>query len=346
MSPELERYSRQIRFFGLSEQGQQNLLQSRVLIVGCGALGTVLAETLARAGVGFLRIADRDFVELTNLQRQVLFDEDDVASQQPKAVAAAARLARINSQITIEPHVVDVDQASILGLMDGVDLVLDGTDNFEIRFLINDACLETGTPWVYAGVIGSHGQTMPVFPHESGCLRCLIGDAPDAGSTESCETAGVLGPAVNVISSLAAVTAIKLLSGQKDQVPLQLTIVDVWDTSLRTMDVSTLRDQSECPACKGSERLWLSGERGSQSTILCGRNAVQIAPQHRGQLDFEELAERLRPAGEVSYNRYLLRLELKDPDYQITVFRDGRAIIGGTDDLAVARSVYSRYVGA
>ena len=346
MSPELERYSRQIRFSGLSEDAQRNLLRSRVLIVGCGALGTVLAETLARAGVGYLRIVDRDFVELTNLQRQVLFDEDDVTSHQPKAVAAAARLARINSQVTIEPQVVDVDHTSILQLMEGVDLVLDGTDNFEIRFLINDACLDTGLPWIYAGVIGSHGQTMPVFPHESGCLRCLIGDVPDAGSTETCETAGVLGPAVNVVSSLAAVTAIKLLSGQRELVPLRLTIVDVWEGTLRTMDVSRLREQSDCPACRGGERLWLSGERGARSVVLCGRNAVQIAPPAGTQLDFEDLADRLGAAGEVSFNRYLLRLELADPDFQITVFRDGRAIIGGTDDLAEARSLYARYVGS
>ena len=346
MSSELERYSRQIRFSGLSEEGQRKLLNSRVLICGCGALGTVLAETLTRAGVGYLRIADRDFVELSNLQRQVLFDEEDIASHQPKAIAAAEKLRRINSEITIDPHVVDIDHTTIRPLMEGIDLVLDGTDNFEIRFLINDACLETGTPWVYAGVIGSHGQTMPIFPHESACLRCLIGEIPDAGSAETCETAGVLGQAVNVVSSLSAVTALKLLSGQKELVPLKLMIVDVWEGSLRSMDVSSLRDQSSCPACQGGERLWLSGERGSQSTVLCGRNSVQVAPPHKGELNLPELAERLRTAGEVSLNRYLLRLTLRDEEFEITVFRDGRAIIRGTDELATARTLYSRYIGS
>jgi molybdopterin/thiamine biosynthesis adenylyltransferase len=341
----LERYSRQTRFPQLGEDGQKNLLKSRVLLCGCGALGTVLAETLTRAGVGFLRIVDRDFVEYSNLQRQVLFDEADVESQLPKSVAGARKLARINSDVTIEPVVADVDYTNIRKLAEGVDLILDGTDNFEIRFLINDVSLETGIPWVYAGCISSHGQTMPIFPNESACLRCLIESPPDAGSTETCDTAGILGPTVNVIASLQAMTAIKILSGRKADVALSLTMIDVWDGTLRQMSVADLRERANCPACQNGERKWLSGEQGSQSTVLCGRNAVQIRPLEPASLSLPEMAEKLREAGEVSVNPFLLRLKLTDPDYEITLFADGRAIVKGTDETGVARAVYSRYIG-
>ena len=294
MSDPLERYQKQILFDGIGRDGQQRLQQSRVLLCGCGALGSVLADTLTRAGVGHLRIVDRDFVELSNLQRQVLYDEADVAERLPKAIAAADKLRRINSQITIEPVVADIDHTNILSFADGADLILDGTDNFEIRFLINDASLETGIPWIYTGCIGSHGQTMPVFPGESGCLRCLMGTVPDPGATETCDTAGVLGPAINVIASLEAALALKILSGHRADVPAVMTIVDVWDGTFRTMNVASLRDQSDCPACHRGERLWLSGREGSQTTILCGRNAVQVAPPQRGELALADLADRLR----------------------------------------------------
>jgi molybdopterin-synthase adenylyltransferase len=345
MQPELERYSKQILFAGLDEAKQQRLLDSKVLLCGCGALGTVLAETLARAGVGMLRIVDRDFVELSNLQRQVLFDEQDVADRTPKAIAAAHKLTRINSQITIEPIVADIDHTNIVGLTEGVDLILDGSDNFEVRFLINDASLETGIPWIYAGVIGSHGQTMTIFPGKTACLRCLIESVPDPGSTETCDTAGVLGSAVNVISSLEAIDAIKILSGQAELVSPKLTVIDVWDGSFRQMNLASLRENSQCPTCIGGERVWLSGKQGAQTTVLCGRNSVQVSPAKKTKLPFEELAEKLSTAGKVTTNPYLLRLELSDPDFDVTVFRDGRAIIQGTEDAGVARSVYSRYIG-
>lgn len=345
MNP-LDRYSRQMRFAGIGEDGQQKISSSRVLLVGCGALGTVIADMLVRAGVGFLRIVDRDFVDLSNLQRQVLFDEDDVAGHLPKAIVAATKLGRINSQITIEPIVADVNPNNILSLMDGVELVLDGTDNFETRFLVNDVSLETGIPWIYAGVIGSHGQTMPIFPGKTGCLRCLIDSPPEAGTTETCDTAGVLGPAVNVVASLEAATALRILSGRSDEIRPELTIIDVWDMSFRSMSVRDLRAKSNCPACHRGERLWLNGERGSQSTILCGRNAVQVSPAERGKLSFADLAARLESSGRVEHNAWLLRLSLTDPDYEITVFRDGRAIIQGTEDIATARGLYARYIGA
>jgi adenylyltransferase/sulfurtransferase len=345
MRPEFERYSKQVLFAELGEAGQERLAAGRVLLCGCGALGTVLAETLVRAGIGFLRIVDRDFVELSNLQRQVLFDEDDVAGHLPKAVTAAARLRKINSAVEVEPVVADISHANVRSLTEGVDLILDGSDNFEVRFLINDVSLELGIPWVYAGVIGSHGQKMAIFPNETACLRCLIEQVPDPGSIATCDTAGVLGPAVNVVASLEAVDAIKILSGKRELVPPVLTIVDVWDGTLRTMSVKDLRDRANCPACKGGERLWLSGKEGSQTTVLCGRNAVQVSPKQKTDLAFGELAEKLRAAGSVDFNAYLLRLVLKSPDFELTVFRDGRAIIKGTEDIGVARGIYSRYVG-
>jgi adenylyltransferase/sulfurtransferase len=306
----------------------------------------VLAETLARAGVGFLRIVDRDFVEISNLQRQVLFDEQDIAEKLPKAVAAANKLRKINSDVTIEPVVADIGHTNILSLAEGVDLILDGTDNFEVRFLINDASLETGLPWIYAGCIGSHGQSMTIFPGQTACLRCLIESVPEPGSTETCDTAGVLGPAINIIASLEAVDALKILSGQAELVSPVLTVVDVWDGTFRRMNIRELRDRADCPACKRGERAWLSGSKGSQTTVLCGRNAVQVSPAGKLTLTFEELREKLAALGEVTHNPYLLRLVLRNPDYEVTVFRDGRAIIKGTDDVGLARGIYSRYIGS
>lgn len=347
MASDLRRYSKQILFAGLGEAGQAKLREAKVLLCGCGALGSMLADTLTRAGVGELRIVDRDFVELSNLQRQVLYDEGDVAARLPKAIAAAEKLRRINSDIVIDPIVADIDHENILAFAAGRDLILDGTDNFEIRFLINDASLETGIPWIYAGVIGSHGQTMTIFPGRTACLRCLVEEVPAPGTTETCDTAGVLGPAVNVIASLEAVAAIKILSGQAESIEPTLTIVDVWDGTFRRMNVGDLRERADCPACKRGVREWLSGERGSQSVILCGRNAVQISPQHKGErISLDELAGRLRGQGTVETNPFLLRFTLSEPPYEITVFRDGRAIVQGTEDIAAARAVYSRYIGA
>lgn len=342
----LERYRKQMLFAGVGREGQQRLNDSRVLLVGCGALGTVLAETLVRAGVGFLRLVDRDFVEWSNLQRQVLFDEDDVRQRLPKAVAAAEKLRRINGDVVIEPLVADVSADNALSLAEGSHLLLDGSDNFEARFLLNDVSLETGIPWIYAGVIGSHGQTMPIFPGTSGCLRCLIDSPPDPGTMETCDTAGVLGPAVNVVASLEAANALKVLCGKAEEVRWELTIVDVWEFSFRGMSVRDLRANSRCPACHQGERLWLRGERGQQSTVLCGRNAVQVTPAQKGKLPFDELAQKLKTSGNVEQNAWLLRLSLRNPDYEITLFRDGRAIIQGTDDIPTARALYARYIGA
>ncbi len=345
MPDNLERYTRQMRFAPLGEEGQRRLLASRVLLVGCGALGTVLAETLTRAGVGALRIVDRDFVEITNLQRQVLFDEDDVAAQLPKAVAAADKLRRINRDVTVEPIVADVDCRNVRELARDVDLILDGTDNFETRFLVNDLSLETGIPWVYGGCIGSHGQVMAVLPGKTACLRCVIESPPEPGTSETCETAGILGPTVNVIASWQAILSLKILAGRIEDVPRVLTVIDLWDHTFRTLDVSGLRENGDCPACHRGERLWLSGQCGSRSTVLCGRNAVQVVPSSPVNLSLDELAEKWSGHGTITRNPYLARLTLKGGEFELTVFRDGRAIVRGTSEIATARVLYARYIG-
>lgn len=346
MGTDFNRYSRQIRFAGIGEEGQQNISKGRVLLVGCGALGTVLADMLVRAGVGFLRIVDRDFVDLTNLQRQVLFDEQDVAEHLPKATVAAAKLGRVNSQVEIEPVVADVNPNNILSLIDGVDLILDGTDNFETRFLINDAALERNIPWIYGGCVGSHGQVLPIFPNETACLRCIIEAPPDPGMTDTCDTAGVISPAVHVVTSLQAVAALKILSGHRDLVSPKLAVIDVWDGTFRQLEVGQLRPANQCPACVQGKRDWLQGRSTSQSVVLCGRNSVQIAPGQPMTLSLDELVKGWSALGTVMKNPFLARLTVANPEYDITVFKDGRAIIQGTDDLAIARGLYARYVGS
>ena len=361
-----ERYRKQMLFSEIGRAGQRRLGESSVLIVGCGALGCVLADAMVRAGTGCVRIVDRDFVELSNLQRQILFTEDDCRQNLPKAVAAGNRLRRVNSEITVETIVADVDYTNVLGFASGMNLMLDGTDNFEIRYLINDVSLETGIPWIFTGCTGSQGQLMPVFPGRSACLRCLMQTPPPPGSTETCDSAGVLGPAIGVAASLQAAMALRILSQPAESaesrvsseevpsnfgVPLKLTMIDVWDATFRQLDVSKLRDQTDCPACRQGERLWLRGTRKSGSTILCGRNAVQVSPPEAIQLSLTELSERLSVAGVVTVNPFLVRVTLPPggdgaPTMEMTVFPDGRAIIRGTEDPSVARSLYSRYIGS
>ena len=254
----LDRYARQWRYEPLGRSGQARLGEGRALICGCGALGSVIANTLARAGVGYLRIVDRDFLELNNLQRQVLFDEEDVAARLPKAVAAATKLARINSEIEIEPLVADVDHRNILKLADSVDVILDGTDNFETRMLLNDTALRLDIPWIYGGCIGAEGQTMTVIPHQTACLRCVMREPPAPGETPTCDTAGILGSIVNVVASIQAAEAIKILSGNTEAVQTGLMIIDLWDNRLRQIGTQAIRSQEDCPACSGREAPWLA----------------------------------------------------------------------------------------
>jgi molybdopterin/thiamine biosynthesis adenylyltransferase len=293
---------------------------------------------------------DRDFVELSNLQRQTLFDEQDVEDHLPKVIAAERRLRRVNSEITLEPIIADVRWSNITEFADGVSLILDGTDNFEIRYLINDVSLETGIPWIFTGCTGSVGQVMPVFPHDSACLRCLMPGPPPPGSTETCDTAGVLGPAVNVVASFQAALALKILAGHAHDVDRKLTMIDVWTGSFRQVDVSRLRATSQCPACFQGERLWLHGTQQSTSTILCGRNAVQITPPEKLALTLADVATRLQASGEVISNPFLVRVTVSESygahPIEMTIFPDGRAIIRGTEDPSLARTLYSRYIGS
>ncbi|MEK6236031.1 MAG: ThiF family adenylyltransferase, partial [Planctomycetales bacterium] len=325
----LERYARQTRFAPFGEEGQRRLLESRVLVCGCGALGTYSANTLARAGVGTVRIVDRDFVDLTNLQRQVLFDEQDVADCMPKAIAAAEKLRRINSEIEIEPVVADVDYLNIAELCDGADVIVDGTDNFETRFLLNDASINFNIPWVYGGCLGAEGQTMTILPGETPCLRCLMHEAPPPGTTPTCDTAGIMASAIGVVASIQSLEAIKILSGNRDAVNRELIAVDLWDNRMRQVQVAALKESGACPTCGSDGSFsYLEGAAGSRSTVLCGRNAVQLSHAARDKISLDELAEKLDGVGQVSRNPFLLRLTVDD--YVLTVFPDGRAIIVGT----------------
>ena len=291
--PSLDRYARQMRYPPLGEEGQRRLAQGRALVCGCGALPeAVLADSLVRAGVGAVRIVDRDFVELGNLHRQILFDENDVAAGLPKAVAAAEKLRRVNSAVQIEPIVADIDPTNIVRFCEGVDVIVDGTDNFETRFLMNDAAVQLGLPWVYGGCVGAEGQTMAILPGETACLRCLLPQCPLPGSTPTCDTAGVLGPIVGVIASLEAVEAIKILSGNRAAVSHALTAVNLWPIRFSQIDVAELHKNADCPTCNRREFPWLSGQQGSRAAVLCGRNAVQLS--HMGQaISLDELGPAL-----------------------------------------------------
>jgi molybdopterin/thiamine biosynthesis adenylyltransferase len=336
-----ERYSRQILFDGIGEVGQRRLLASRACIIGCGALGTAQAEALARAGVGRLRIVDRDFVEASNLQRQTMFTEGDARERLPKAVACAHHIREINAELEIESEIIDVNGSNIERLIEGSDVVLDGTDNFATRYLINDACVKHGTPWVYGAAVGSYGVTMTVRPRVSPCLRCIFEEAPAAGSAPTCETAGVIMPIISVVAAVQVAEALKLLTGRTEALHRSLMQFDVWSNEWRRM---ALKEPSPaCPACGLGRYETLDAEGGDYAAVLCGRDAVQISPSRPVRIDLAALAERLRAVGQVTLNEYLLRFQAGA--YELTVFQDARSIIRGTDELATARTLYARYVG-
>lgn len=342
--PSLERYSRQMRFFGIKEQGQRKLLESRVTLCGCGALGTVLANHLVRSGVGNIRIIDRDFIETHNLQRQVLFDESDVAANIPKAEAAARKLRQVNSAVNIESVVTDINRTNILELCQDADLILDGTDNFEIRYLINDVAVKLGKPWVYGGAIGAEGMTMTIIPGQTPCLRCVFEAAPNPGEAGTCETAGVLSPTIGIVASFQAAEALKILTGQLDKTNRELLCVDIWDNTTRRTKIARLLGKVDCPCCQRRQFEWLEGAMGSQTTSLCGRNAVQVATNSRAKLNFDDMAKQLGlMGGKVNFNRFMLKFEVEE--YEFTVFPDGRAIIKGTNDTEKARVLYAKYIG-
>ena len=338
MSPPESRYARQTRVAPLGEKGQQRLEAARVAIVGLGALGSVQAELLARAGVGALRLIDRDFVELGNLQRQFLYEESDAQEVLPKAVAATRRLTRINSHIDLEPLVTDLSPRNADELLENVNLILDGTDNFETRYLINDYAVRNGTPWIYGAAVASYGLKFAIVPGRTACFRCLYPEPP-RGAQPTCETEGVLGPITAAIASLQAGDAVRMLALGPDAIASVLTTIDVWTGQIR-QTAPPARDP-DCPCCARQEFPHLDGKRHAPIS-LCGRNAVQIHECSR-PLDLADLAARLRPLAAVRVNEFALRASVEP--YELMVFPDGRAIIRGTSDTGVARSLYARYIG-
>ncbi len=336
-----ERYSRQILFGEIGKSGQEKLLSSRVLIVGCGALGCSHAETLARAGVGFLRIVDRDFVEFSNLQRQTLFSEKDSKEKLPKAIAAKNRLYKINSEIEVASIVADVNYSNIESLMKDCDLVLDGTDNFQTRYLINDACVKSGKPWIYGAAVSSYGATMTIIPNETPCLRCIFEEMPGAGTSPTCDTAGVIQPIISTVSAVQTTEALKILTGNVVKLHRSLMQFDVWQNDWRKIKLG--KPNTDCKTCGQRNFEFLNAENTEFSAVLCGRHAVQISPPNPVQIDLENLAEKLENSGKVKQNEHLLRLTVGE--YELTIFRDARAIISGTDDISTARSIYAKFVG-
>lgn len=335
-----DRYARQELFAGIGREGQARVRAARVVVLGCGALGSAASEALVRAGVGALTVVDRDFVEPTNLQRQSLFDEDDARQGLPKAVAAEARLRRLNSDVRVVGRVQDVGADEALQLLGECDLALDGSDNFELRYLLNDAAIKLGRPWIYAACAGSYGLTLLVRPGTTACLRCVLGDKPAAGAGPTCETVGVIGPIVQATAALQVAEALKLLSGRVDALLPGLATLDMWAGTLDVLDTS--RQAPSCPACTERRFDYLDAPRAG-ATELCGRDAVQIRSAADVHVDLPALERRLAPLGQITRNEYLLRFRGAGAD--LVVFEDGRAIVKGVSDAAQARSLYARFVG-
>jgi molybdopterin-synthase adenylyltransferase len=336
-----EKYSRQVLFAGIGKAGQERLLASRAVVVGCGAIGAATANLLVRAGVGHLRILDRDFVEPSNLQRQTLFDEADARDALPKAIAAERKLRSINSGVSVEGVVADLNPRNAEELLADFDIILDGTDNFETRFLMNDFAVRSEAPWVYAAAVGSYGLTMAICPGRTACLACLLmADRSAQGVEDTCDTIGVLAPVVNLIASLEVAEAMKLLAGREDALHGRLVSCDIWKGHFQTL---SLARNPSCSVCARREFAYLEGEAQPHIT-LCGRDSVQIHERRR-TLDLAVLQNRLASTvDDVRHNEFLLRFRISP--YEMTVFADGRAILKGTKDPAVARSLYARYIGA
>jgi molybdopterin-synthase adenylyltransferase len=333
-----ERYSRQTLFAGIGAEGQALIRQAKVAVVGCGAIGASVCTLLARAGVGTLRILDRDYVDISNLQRQILFDEKDARQSLPKAEAAALKLSGINSDVKLEPYVKDLTPETA-SLLSGPEVVLDCTDNFESRYLINDFAIKNRIPWIYAAAVGSYAVTMNILPGETACLACMFAQPP-RGTIATCETAGILNSAANLVASIQVSETLKLLVGARQQLRRSLLSIDVW--SNERSEISTARPDADCRVCQRNVFEYLEGKARPQIT-LCGRNSVQIHERDRA-VDFPEMSSRLSPHGQVRYNDMILKFWREA--YEMTLFRDGRAIIKGTSDPAVARSLYAKFVGS
>jgi adenylyltransferase/sulfurtransferase len=350
---------------GFGEDAQRALLDATAVLLGCGALGAAAADALARAGVGHLVIIDRDFVELTNLQRQVLFDERDAAEALPKAEAARRRLARVNSQVRVTAVVDDINHSNIERLTAGADVLIDGLDNFETRYLANDCAVKHGVPYLYGGAVGTSGMALTILPHTRNgdahwetsaggnfatpCFRCLFEQAPPPGETPTCDSVGVLGPAVSIVANFQAAEALKILSGNFDRLCPDMLSLDLWDNRVVHLKVSRAREDGNCPCCRQRNFDYLAGRAGSSATSLCGRDAVHLRhQQHRGRLNLEAIAGRLRRYGPVVANDFMIRAEIRDGGrvYELSLFGDGRAIVKGTDSAAVARGIYAKFVGS
>lgn len=372
LAPEFARYHRQMLLPGFGIEGQKKLMDASVLVVGCGALGTVIVNMLARAGVGHIMVVDRDFIEMTNLQRQVLFDEQDVKDAIPKAEAAKRKVGQINSQVKVTAIVDDVNHTNIEKLAGigndayrKVDLIMDGVDNFETRYVANDCAVKHGIPYVYGGSVGTVGAAYAILPHTAAvgegkteweqkglatpCLRCIYEQAPPPGINPTCDTAGVIGPAVSIISNYQVAEALKILTGNLDRVSRSMLSFDLWENTFRQLKVQKAYDVGECACCKGRNFEFLDGLFGSSTTTLCGRNAVQISPkaEEKAVMNFDEIAARLKGLGTITANKFMLRADIIDQGnpYELTVFSDGRAIVRGTKEAAVARGVYAKYIG-
>ena len=335
-----ERYSRQILFSGIGAEGQRRLAAGHVAVLGCGATGSAAASLLSRAGVGTIRIIDRDYVEPSNLQRQSLFDERDAAESLPKAIAAARKISEFNSAISLEPRIEDLVPNNIEGLLEGIDVIIDGTDNFETRFLVNDYAVKSNHPWIYAGAVGSYGVTLNILPGKTACLACIFPDTPH-GMVETCETSGILNTAVNVVAAVAATEAVKMLVGGEALAQLRRTLwsMDVWTN--QQAEIAASEPRAGCRACGKRDFIHLAG-KGRPHVTMCGRNSVQIHERAR-PIDFAEMQRRLQTQGVVRHNEFVLKF-WREP-YEMTLFPDGRAIIKGTTDTGVARSLYARFVG-
>ena len=340
---EYERYSRQIKFHGLTEAGQNKLKNSRVMILGCGGLGATSATLLTRAGIGYIKLVDRDIIEFNNLQRQLLYDENDVKEGLPKAIAAERKLKNINSAVKIESVVADVNRMNIEKLIGDVHLVVDACDNLETRFLLNEACIKHKIPWIYGAAVESYGLTMNIIPGKTSCLKCIMDTIPKPGSVPTCETIGVLGPIVNIIASIQSAEAIKFLSGNKRELNQKLINIDIWQNSFESIDVTKSKIQKNCSVCNQKHFDFLTGKQGISFTTLCGRNAVQLNPFEKTILDLNKLAGDLSKFGKVTYNEFLIQFEIEK--YNLLIFLDGRAVIRGIKDTGIARSLYSRYIG-
>jgi molybdopterin/thiamine biosynthesis adenylyltransferase len=363
MSEDLHRYQRQMLLPGFGESGQRRLAASTAMVLGCGALGCVVTDMLARAGVGHLVVVDRDFIELSNLQRQVLFDERDVADAIPKAEAAKRRIAAINSQIRVTAIVDDINHTNIERYASGADILVDGLDNFETRYLANDLAVKSGRPYVYGAAVGTTGMAFSILPHtangtdwesaENGnfatpCFRCLFEEAPPPGTSATCDTTGVIGSAVGIIANFQVSEALKILTGNFDRVSRTLLNLDLWANEVQQLKVSNVYEKGDCPCCKHRRFDYLDGVAGSNTTPLCGRDAVQLRHKQRADsIDLHSLARRLQHHGAVTVNEFMLRTHVSDRDnkYEITLFPDGRAIVKGTDDASIARSIYAKFVG-